>query len=67
MYDVPEPVGSPLFVALFKLGIGAALFATCTAWVAIGKERSGLKWFLVGLATGPIGLLVAIFGIRRRD
>ncbi len=36
------------------------LFAVATGGLGMSKSRSWTRWFLIGLLTGPIGLLIAI-------
>ena len=38
--------------------IGSALY---TGLMGQNKNRSGCGWFLIGLALGPIGLLISFF------
>lgn len=47
--------------------IGAVVFAIASSFIAYGKGRNSLGWFLAGLLIGPFALVIALLPPRVRE
>ena len=50
----------PLFAVIFAAVMLGVVIGGVAAWLAQGKNRSGLNWFLLSLPFGPIATFVLV-------